>query len=175
MSHGPEGSAASPNLTPLLDVVMQLLMFFMISVNFVNEQVSGDIKLPVSTSAIPMDKAETDVFFLNVKPYHAEDFKDKDVETREYVNDKFTPDEPIILLVGEKLPRKMIELPGILRDRYRDIEKTNDGKVNTTIIIRAHEKCKYSDVYKILTMCKDAHFKQMKIRAMTKSGTSSGE
>jgi biopolymer transport protein ExbD len=172
MSHAADASAASPNLTPLLDVVMQLLMFFMISVNFVNEQVSNDIKLPVSTSAVPMDKAETDVFFLNVKPFRAEEFKDKEVEIREYMNEKFTTDEPIITLVGEKLPRKLNELPSVLRDRYRDIEKTNDGKVNTTIIIRAHKKCKYADVYKILSMCKDAKFRQLKFRAVTKNAES---
>ena len=45
MSHGPsaEGSNAEPNLTPLLDVVLQLLMFFMMCVNFVTEQVNEDI------------------------------------------------------------------------------------------------------------------------------------
>ena len=62
MSHGGggEGHVAEPNLTPLLDVVLQLLMFFMMCVNFVNEQVNEDIKLPRSQAVKPMDKGEAD-------------------------------------------------------------------------------------------------------------------
>src|SRR5260370_39985963 len=68
MSHGPSGSAikAEPNLTPLLDVVLQLLMFFMMCVNFVSEQVNEHIQLPVAQSARPMDKREGEVLYLNL-------------------------------------------------------------------------------------------------------------
>src|SRR5882672_2938802 len=61
-----EGSKADPNLTPLLDMVLQLLMFFMMCVNFVTEQVNEDIKLPRSQAARPMDKSEIEVLFLNL-------------------------------------------------------------------------------------------------------------
>src|SRR5581483_9239644 len=78
MSHGVDtGHSAEPNLTPLLDVVLQLLMFFMMCVNFVTEQINEDIKLPDSESARPMDKGETDVLFLNLKPFALADFKDR--------------------------------------------------------------------------------------------------
>ena len=42
MSHGgsDSGVSAEPNMTPLLDLVLQLLMFFIINVNFVSEQVN---------------------------------------------------------------------------------------------------------------------------------------
>ena len=46
MSHGgADDNSADPNLTPLLDLVLQLLMFFIINVNFVAEQV-GNTNLP---------------------------------------------------------------------------------------------------------------------------------
>src|SRR5947207_14774133 len=67
MSHAPSHEGiAEPNLTPLLDVVMQLLMFFMMCVNFVSEQVNEDIKLPVAQSARPMDKRLGEVLVLNM-------------------------------------------------------------------------------------------------------------
>ena len=44
-------SKADPNLTPLLDVVFQLLMFFIMCVNFVAEQV---------TVLVPTGKREPD-------------------------------------------------------------------------------------------------------------------
>src|SRR3954454_392237 len=108
MSHGPaaEGSVAEPNLTPLLDVVLQLLMFFMMCVNFVTEQVSGDIKLPVSQSARPMNKSETDVLFVNVKPFRIKDFENKDADERAKLQRIFQEGDPCILIVG-KFPMKV--------------------------------------------------------------------
>src|SRR6516165_69983 len=69
MSHGSEAAsrAADPNLTPLLDVVLQLLMFFMMCTNFVTTQVNKNIQLPVMTSARPADKKDVDLLYLNIR------------------------------------------------------------------------------------------------------------
>src|SRR6516165_3668928 len=78
MSHGGGDSTCpiiEPNLTPLLDVVLQLLMFFMMCVNFVTEQVNKDIKLPVSESAKAVDKADADALFLNQKSMKSKEFR----------------------------------------------------------------------------------------------------
>src|SRR5207302_2579921 len=58
---------AEPNLIPLLDLVFQLIMFFMICVNFVSAQVNEEIKLPIAQSARAMDKAEFEVLVLNME------------------------------------------------------------------------------------------------------------
>src|ERR1700730_10826973 len=57
---------AEPNLIPLLDLVFQLIMFFMITVNFVSAQLNEEIKLPIAQSARAMDKAEVEVLVLNM-------------------------------------------------------------------------------------------------------------
>ena len=45
------------NLTPLLDVVLQLIMFFMITVNFVaRDQFNTQIQLPTAQVAAPLDQ-----------------------------------------------------------------------------------------------------------------------
>ena len=56
MSRGPSSIAdhVDPDLTPMLDVVMQLLMYFILCVNFVNEEVSSDISLPDGQTARPL-------------------------------------------------------------------------------------------------------------------------
>ncbi len=46
---------AEPNLTPLLDVVFQLITFFMLVINFSQENFDARIKLPVAGSARPQD------------------------------------------------------------------------------------------------------------------------
>src|SRR5215471_10737810 len=65
MPHG-NTEKCEPNFTPLLDLVLQLVMFFMLVTNFVLEQTSVDIKLPTAFAAKALDKSEGDAVFLNV-------------------------------------------------------------------------------------------------------------
>src|SRR5262245_45381774 len=110
MSHGPsELSQAEPNLTPLLDIVLQLLMFFIMCVNFVNQQVNEEIRLPRSASVKPMDKADADVLYINYKP-----FREIDLERRlppeefERARGRFREGDPCVLVVGKE-PMKLLE------------------------------------------------------------------
>ena len=48
---------AEPDLTPLLDVVFQLITFFMLVINFSQDNFDSRIKLPVAGSARPQDDA----------------------------------------------------------------------------------------------------------------------
>ena len=47
---------AEPNLTPLLDVVFQLITFFMLVINFSSENYDQRVRLPVAESAVPVGK-----------------------------------------------------------------------------------------------------------------------
>ena len=60
---------AEPNLTPLLDVVFQLITFFMLVINFSSENYDQRVRLPVADSARPIDEPEQvseDRLVLNV-------------------------------------------------------------------------------------------------------------
>src|SRR5258708_75652 len=60
---------AEPNLTPLLDVVFQLITFFMLVINFTQDNYDLRIKLPIAGSARPLDDpkaAEEDRLVLNI-------------------------------------------------------------------------------------------------------------
>src|SRR5262249_7607229 len=65
MSHG-STEKCEPNFTPLLDLVLQLVMFFMLCANFVMEQSDASIKLPEAIAAKALDKNQDDVIFLNI-------------------------------------------------------------------------------------------------------------
>jgi len=174
MTHGPasEGSSAEPTLTPLLDVVLQLLMFFMMCVNFVSEQVKEDVKLPESASARPMDKAQTDVLFLNLKPFHSREWEERvlDPALLRQLQDKFREGDPLVFVSG-KDPMKPIELDFWLKQKHEDLLKENEGKeVKTAVIIRADENTDYTQVFRVLQMCKVRGFTNLKLRAMTKAG-----
>src|SRR6516164_1841578 len=60
---------AEPNLTPLLDVVFQLITFFMLVINCSTETDDQRVRLPIAESARPIDDAQRvseDRLVLNV-------------------------------------------------------------------------------------------------------------
>ena len=171
MSHGgsSDGGNMEPNLTPLLDVVLQLLMFFMMCVNFVTNQVSEDIVLPESMSAVPMDKSETDVLFVNIRPFILKDFESKGQAALDRLTTKFKEGDPFIIILGEE-PMRFGEFKFWLKSQYQTIKRTSkDGKVKTSIVMRAHRLTDYDQVYRLMQTCKIEGFRQIKLRAITKS------
>jgi biopolymer transport protein ExbD len=176
MRHASAGEGAKycePNLTPLLDVVLQLLMFFMMCVNFVNEQVTSEIKLPRSQAVKPMDKADTDVLFINVKPFAIQDFQDRmpsDILQR--LQERFREGDEYILVLGKE-PMRRNDFRVWLKQQYEDakqIAASRGGKeVNTAIVIRAHRDTEYAHVFEILQICKNVGYTRLKLRALTKN------
>src|SRR5207344_1102721 len=57
---------ADPNLTPILDMVFQLITFFMLVINFQSAALDMSLKLPVVGSARPVATQTEDLMVLNV-------------------------------------------------------------------------------------------------------------
>ena len=165
MSHGGgSDDIAEPDLTPLLDLVLQLLMFFIINVNFVSEQVSADIKLPSSESARPISKADPAAIFLGQK-----------VKTLEYLN-KLTDKERArfqnfdsIVLIPTQLPMTPPEAKAWLKDRHEFLSRLMAPKpVDTIIYFRPDADLEYGEMVKLMNYCKVAGFTRIKVRAQMK-------
>lgn len=146
---------AEPNLVPLLDLVFQLIMFFMVCVNFVSQQVNEGIKLPVAQSARPMDRSELDVLFLNV---------DKDGQ---------------LVLPGREqplttLPQMRVCLRQIYADTKRAAEEKGDkdGRVKTVVVLRADKRATYLRIFELLQLCKEVGYQRLQVRALTQAGGS---
>jgi biopolymer transport protein ExbD len=170
MSHSTGGpSLAEPNLTPLLDVVLQLLMFFMMCVNFVSEQVNEDVKLPKSQSAKPMMKDGTDTLLINLQPFHLEE-QARVGKIKPDLLTKFKEGEAMATALL-KPPFKLNELNSFLKQQYEDASRlSKDGQVRTVIILRAHRDTQYDDVYRVLQMCKTVGYRDMHLRAVSSGG-----
>lgn len=162
MSHGGgETDNVDPDLTPLLDLVMQLLMFFIVNVNFVAEQVSSDISLPTSSSARPVEKADTQAIFLNQK-----------VKSTEFMN-KLTPREQERLRNAESLvlipgvpPMSLPEAKTWLKDKFETLQKLSpNGEVKTVIHFRPDENLEMGQMFTLMNHCKTAGFRQLRVRA----------
>jgi biopolymer transport protein ExbD len=70
MSHGTD---TEPDLTAMLDMVMQLLFFFIVCAGFIKSEKNEDIKLPESTEAHLITRVDANSYTVNVIPYRRED------------------------------------------------------------------------------------------------------
>jgi biopolymer transport protein ExbD len=139
-----------PNLTPLLDVVLQLIMFFMITVNFVQtEALNEEVDLPAASSATPLDQTGDDYIFLNMN---------KKGKLVGYLDDLNNPIKLKAHLMREADAR-----------RRAAAEKGRKGDVNIIIVLRADKNARYADVWEVLHTCQDAGYKRWQLRVMTKS------
>jgi biopolymer transport protein ExbD len=151
MAASMEGNDGDPNLTPLLDVVLQLIMFFMITVNFVStENLPENIILPVAQTAVPLEQAREAEVYLNV---------DKD--------GKLVGSEVEDLNTLEKLKAHLTRRKEYIEREAR--AKGQTGETRIVVIIRAHQDARYFQVWDVLNSCQKAGFKNWQIRAMTQA------
>ena len=143
-----------PNLTPLLDVVFQLITFFMLVISFSNDNYDQRVRLPVAGSAQPIDDGEriaADQIVLNV-----------DQQGR-------------LLFSGEvQLPHKAIET--IKREAQLVLLNLRAAGVQvdrkalpTTIILRADRDTPFSSLYELITACQANGFNKFALKAMSGS------
>lgn len=140
------------NLMPLLDLVLQLIMFFMITVNFVKvDQFDESISLPVASSATPLENTADDLVFLNL------DGNGRLVG----MLGNFALDTPEKLKVHLMREKESLERAAKNRGRV--------GEIKIVVILRADKNCKYTEVWSVLSSCQRAGFKHWQLRVMTQA------
>ena len=155
MSHGPAGSSnnAEPNLVPLLDLVLQLIMFFMMCAQFaVMEQTDKAIQLPLAQQAKPIPDTGPDVVFLGVT------------------------DRGEVKVVGR--PRPLVtedEIAVFLKqDVYDSAKRAAAAKgakdIKTVVVIRADKNANFDQIYRIMRRCQEAGLRKIQLRAIQAAG-----
>jgi biopolymer transport protein ExbD len=149
-----------PNLVPLLDLVLQLVMFFMMCTTFRMEEVEQSIRLPVAQSAKPMVEAKSDdIMFLNVNG------------------------SGHVLAVGQAKPLiTEEEVTKFLQGAYDDAKRRatdkakhlggdpNQALAELLVIIRADREAEYEAVYRVMRKCQDVGLRKMQLRAQMPAG-----
>ncbi|MBX7103953.1 MAG: biopolymer transporter ExbD [Gemmataceae bacterium] len=144
-----------PDLVPLLDLVLQLVMFFMMCANFVMEQVDQTIKLPVAQSAKPSTTGtDSDIVFLTIN--------NKGEMLAVGRNHPLTNDDEVA-----------VYLQGVYDDAKRRAGEAArkagadpaQAPVETLVIIRADRAAEYSSVYRVMRKCSDIGLRKIQLRA----------
>jgi biopolymer transport protein ExbD len=146
MSHGGGGGhsaqSAEPNLTPLLDMVLQLVMFFMLVANFVMDELSDKIRLPVASQAKPLTVQDTNFMYLNV---------DKGGR--------------VLVAVGEPLITPD-QITFFMRQFARNhVLGEAKAKEEVTVIIRADRDARVQHILKTMNAIKSSGFRKIQLRA----------
>jgi biopolymer transport protein ExbD len=138
------------NLMPLLDLVLQLIMFFIITVNFVAaDQFDESVNLPVVQSALPMEPTAEKWVFLNL------DSKGKLAGT--LANQALdTPGKIKAYLVREK--------EGLDREARAAGQKS---ELKIVVVLRADKNCRGREVWQVVDACQQAGFRRWQLRVKT--------
>lgn len=144
--HSSEGH--EPNLTPILDMVFQLITFFMLVMNFKAASLDMNLKLPVIGSARPVDdKGIGEILVLNV---------DSEGKLRVYGE----PREDIDGYIAQEAQAAQLAS----RAANPDLDASKD--LPTTIVVRADRNTPFHALNRVIQACQSQGFRKFHYRAV---------
>ena len=140
---------AEPNLTPILDMVFQLITFFMLVINFKSAELDMNLKLPVVGSARPVDtEGHVGVLVLNI------DAAGTLRTTRTIANvDAFMRNEAQAVMFGAHITPDDV---------------AGGKELPTTIVIRADRDASFLMVHRVIQACQKNGFRNFALKALDK-------
>lgn len=151
---GTKPAFAEVNMTPMIDIVFQLIAFFMVVTNFEQQQADERVKLAKNTIARPPKVKPKSELVLNIGFIRNED------------GSKIDPD-PFVFLPGEKI--RVMNFGPRLEQEAR-LTKEAGGKVSDMhVIIRADAEVPTGLVQELVRMAREASFEKFKFKARTES------
>jgi biopolymer transport protein ExbD len=152
---GGGGSAqerGEPNLTPILDMVFQLITFFMLVINFKAAALDLSLKLPVVGTARPVNtQGKSDLLILNV------DSKG-DVKAG-----------------GQSRPNiegyiRTEAMASVLRAKreHPDLDLNVGDELPSTVVVRADRATPFKMLNRVIKICQDNGFRHFALKAMNK-------
>jgi biopolymer transport protein ExbD len=144
---------AEPNLTPLLDVVFQLITFFMLVINFSSENYDQRVRLPKADAAKPVEeeaRVSEDRLVLNV-----------DKEGHLLIGGEVQPLHKAIQTIKHEADLVKLNL------RAAGTKADPSGSLPTTIILRVDRDASFSALYSLIKACESNGFRKFRFKAMS--------
>lgn len=157
MSHG-SVEKCEPNMIPMLDLVLQLVMFFMLCANFIMEDSNAAVILPTALQARPLEKTEDYVITLNV------DTKGDVLLGRDATAKRLTN------AVQVRSHMQVMHAGDTARIERAKGQKGKAEPKLSLVVIRAHQDCTFKQVNDVVIAAKQAGYTNFQFRAIV--GTS---
>lgn len=139
---------AEPNLTPLLDIVFQLITFFMLLINFSQANYDQNVRLPVAGSAMPVEDSADDRFVMNI-----------DTQGRLLYNGQALDTGAAVKVINQQARLARLNL--------RAAGKPSTSGLPTTVIIRADKSTPFRKLNSLVTACQKSGFSKFGLKAMS--------
>jgi biopolymer transport protein ExbD len=144
---------AEPNLTPMLDMVFQLVTFFMLVINFKSAALDLSLKLPVVGSARPVDsKGQEELLVLNIDnlgTLNVYGAKKRDREIESYI-------------AGEAQA-------SLLTARQKQPDIKAGDELPTTVVIRADKNTPFKLLNRVIKACQDNGFRKFALKGLNEA------
>jgi biopolymer transport protein ExbD len=143
---------AEPNLTPLLDMVFQLITFFMLVINFKTASLDLNLQLPVVGSARPVE-GEEQLLILNIN---------KEGELKIYG-------------ATEKKVEAYIAMEAqadLLAARVKNPKLQPREELPTMVVIRADRATSFSKLNRVIKACQDNGYRKFAMKALNRARSS---
>jgi biopolymer transport protein ExbD len=143
---------AEPNLTPLLDVVFQLITFFMLVINFSSENYDQRVRLPIAESAVPVGeeaRVSEDRLVLNV-----------DKEGHLLIGGEVQPLHKAIQTIKHQADLVKLNL------KAAGTKPDPTGTLPTMIILRVDKEATFSSLISLIKACESHGFRKFQFKAM---------
>jgi biopolymer transport protein ExbD len=147
-------SVIEPDMTPMIDIVFQLLTFFMVVINFENTKADERVKLPKDLLAKPPEVKPAEELVLNVG-------FDRDLSGRKL------SEEPIVFYAGDKFT---INNFGPLLEQEKRLAEAKGGKGaidETTVILRADSEVPTGKVQELIRKCQEIGYTKFSLKAIS--------
>ena len=163
MSRKAVGSAGELgfDMTPMIDVVFQLIIFFMVVLSFKKEEVEAGLVLPVADEAKPQAKKQEDLFVVNV-------LSDKNrIQTGEDDQGRPVFKFPPYVMRGQ--PKSELDLLKLMEEKAGLSKARSEKKeVEAAVIIRGDRDTSWWQMFQAMRMCQQAGFFKVYLKTMTR-------
>ncbi len=147
-----DAAIVEPDMTPMIDVVFQLISFFMMITNFEQTQADERIKLPSDQLARPPVTSRAKVLVVNIG-FHR-DYEGNKTDPNPYIfeGDEYTP----VLNFGNRL----LEEKRVAQALYGP-----EGNKEMTVEIRADAETPTGIVQELIRLAQENGFEKFSLRA----------
>ncbi len=147
-----EAGFTEPDMTPMIDIVFQLLTFFMIVSNFEETKADERVKLPKDSLAKPPEVKPKDELVLNVGLIRRDG--------------KVVSKDPVLFYAGEDIPVSRIRATLETERRLFVLKGGESALKDVSVIIRADGEVPTGMIQNLIKTCQDVGFTKFSLKAV---------
>ena len=154
-----DSANAEVDMTPMIDIVFQLIAFFMVAINFEQAQADERVKLPRDRLAKPAEVKRDNELVLNVGYY-----RNKDGQRTDPAGNIDPQASAFVFYAGaERIP--VLNFAPKLQLERQVFQDTGIDPKEVTVIIRADAEVPTGLVQQLIKMSQEAGFEKFAVKA----------